>query len=285
LRALVLGAGGMAGHTIALYLGEAGFSLETLSATKAFDQDTYLMDVTDLDGFRRFLQAHAYDAVINCIGLLVKPSEERKDLAVYLNAFLPRFLEQHYRRSNTKLVHLSTDCVFSGMNAPYAEDSPYDGEAFYDRTKALGEVDNDKDLTFRMSIVGPEIDASGSGLFNWFCRQTGSISGYRNVIWNGVTTLELARAVVAALQQDVKGLYHLVPSRSITKLGLLELFKETFQRDDIQVEPVDTARSDKTLINTRRDFQYEVPAYDTMISEMKQWMDKHSVLYPHYCRQ
>lgn len=282
MKVLVLGVGGMAGHVVALYLRENGFDVDTLSAHNALDKDTKLIDVTDQIRLGAALGADQYDAVINCIGILVKQSEARKDLAAYLNAYLPHFLENHYKGSSTKVIHLSTDCVFSGKNPPYKEDSTYDGELFYDRSKALGEVINNKDLTFRMSIIGPDMQESGIGLFNWFCAQSGQISGYSKAIWSGITTIELAKGIKAAIEQDLTGLYHLVPKNNISKLELLKLFKAVFGRKDIKINPTAGVMLDKTLINTRADFSFEVLDYEAMIEEMRDWIAAHQNIYKHY---
>lgn len=282
MKVLVLGAGGMAGHVVSYYLREHGFEVDTLSARRPLDENTILVDVINQEKLIKALDAKPYDVVVNCIGILVKQSEERKDLAAYLNAYLPHLLESHFSGSNTKVVHLSTDCVFSGQNAPYKEDSPYDGELFYDRSKALGEVVNDKDLTFRMSIIGPDMNESGIGLFNWFYSQHGEISGYSKAMWSGITTIELAKGVNAAIEQGLTGLYHLVPQKNISKYELLQIFKEVFGREDIEIKPDDRAAADKTLINTRRDFDFTVPGYRTMVEEMRDWVKGHPDLYKHY---
>lgn len=282
MKILVLGAGGMAGHVVATYLKENGYSVDTLSAKNRLDKQTVLMDVTNTADLKLFLQSKDYNVVINCIGLLVKQSEERKDLAVYLNTYLPHFLEEFYKDKHTKIIHLSTDCVFSGKNAPYNEKSWYDGELFYDRSKALGEIINDKDLTFRMSIIGPDMQRKGIGLFNWFYAQTGEINGYTKAIWTGVTTIELAKAIKSAIEQDLKGLYQLVPNESISKYNLLRLFAKTFNRKDIQVNPSDVNAPDKTLVNTRTDFDFPVSSYEKMLVEIKDWIATHQEIYPHY---
>lgn len=282
MTVLVLGGGGMAGHVIALYLREQGLSVDTLSANHKLDQNTHLLDVTDTPALLNFLDNHQYDIVINCIGLLVKPSEEHKDLAVYLNSYLPHLLESHYRDTQTRVIHLSTDSIFSGKHAPYTEDSVPDGEQFYDRTKALGELANAKDLTLRMSIVGPELNPSGTGLFNWFWQQSGDISGYSKVIWNGITTVQLAKGIHASIEQNITGLYHLVPDDSISKYNLLRLFKDAFNRDDIAISANEDNAKDKTLVNNRSDFDFTLPNYPSMISEMKKWIALHPSLYPHY---
>lgn len=279
-KILVLGAGGMAGHVIALSLRKAGFSVDTLSARNALDKNTVLMDVLDQENLKEILNAKNYDAVINCIGMLVKQSEDRKDLAVYLNTYLPHFLENHFAKSKTKVIHLSTDCVFSGNNAPYDEHSHHDGELFYDRSKSLGEIVNEKDLTFRMSIVGPDMQPDGIGLFNWFIQQEGTVTGFKNAIWSGITTIELAKGICAAIDQNLCGVYNLVPSTNISKFELLKIFGDVFN-SNITIEPDDRPAPDKTLINTRTDFDYSVPDYKTMIHEMKHWINDHADIYPY----
>lgn len=279
---LVIGASGMAGHVITLYLREVGFLVDTLSGHNKIDKDTIILDVTDKNKFEEFLNINSYDVIINAIGLLVKQSEDRKDLASYINAYLPHFLENKYKNSTTKIIHLSTDCVFSGQNAPYTENSAYDGELFYDRSKALGEIINEKDLTFRMSIIGPDMQEKGIGLFNWFYAQTGNVFGYTNAIWNGITTIELARGVNEAIKQNLTGLYHLVPNENISKYNLIKLFAKTFNRTDISVSPDSTTTQDKTLINTRTDFNFIVNNYPAMLKDMNNWINDHHDIYPHY---
>lgn len=282
MNILVLGAGGMAGHVVATHLSESGYGVTTVSAKNKLNKDTILLDVTNTTELRRLLESSNFDVVINCIGVLIKQSESRKDLASYLNAYLPHFLENFYENSNTRVIHLSTDCVFSGKNAPYYENSPYDGETFYDRSKALGEIINSKDLTLRMSIMGPDIQENGVGLFNWFYAQSGTINGYEKAIWNGITTIELARGIESAIDQRLTGLYHLVPNENISKYALLNLFAKIFNKSDISISPDISVEQDKTLVNSRTDFSYSVPSYATMIEDMKTWIKNHQDLYGHY---
>lgn len=279
MKILVLGAGGMAGHVVTIFLREQGFEVDTLSAHQRLDTSTYLIDVLDIRRFGAFLDANHYDVIINCIGLLIRESEKRRDLAVYVNSYFPRMLEQRYQDSSTKLVHISTDCVFSGLRAPYAENSPFDGQSFYDRSKALGEIANSKDLTFRMSIIGPELRQDGVGLFHWFMQQTGRISGYTHALWNGVTTIELARGIAAGIKEQLVGLYHLVPEKNISKYELLNIFKNEFNRRDVIIEPIDLPVVDKTLLNTRTDHTFNIPDYPTMVAEMREWIRRYSPLY------
>jgi len=282
IKVLVLGGGGMAGHIVSIFLREKGFDVDTLSAKHPLDENTYLINVMDLPKFRTVLEKNKYGAVINCIGFLVKKSEEHKDSAVYLNSYLPLFLENHYKHSQTKVIHLSTDGVFSGKNPPYRESSTYDAESFYGRTKALGEINNDKDLTFRMSIIGPDMKKDGPGLFNWFYGQKGEISGYTNVLWNGITTLELAKGMGAAIEQNLIGLYHLVSEESISKFRLLQLFREEFDHKDLKIKPIEGVSLNATLTNTRTDFHHQIPGYKTMVHDMKTWIQRHAEVYRHY---
>jgi dTDP-4-dehydrorhamnose reductase len=278
----VLGASGMAGHVIASTLSQQGFHVTALAGSRKINDDTVLLDLTQKQQFEEFLQAHQFDAIVNAAGILIAQSETRKDLATYVNSFLPHFLEGKYQLAKTKIIHVSTDCVFSGEHAPYHEHSRYDGTRFYDKTKALGEVINEKDVTFRMSIIGPDTNPDGVGLFNWFQRQRGQVEGYKNYYWNGITTLELAKAIGRAITENVTGLYHLVSPESTSKLDLLRLFKDIFRKDDIDILPKDNPSNDKTLINTRHDFDHVIPNYTTMIQDMKYWIDERRELYSHY---
>lgn len=226
MKIAVLGSTGMAGHVVAQYLEECGHTVYRASRSETNTGVSAAIDATDFKALGAWLDRIEPQAVINCIGLLQKACENRSDLAVLLNAYLPHWLEQKYKNSSVKIIHLSTDCVFSGDRGSYLENDLPDGRTMYDRSKALGEIVNDKDLTFRMSIIGPDIDPQGIGLFNWFMKQQGSIQGYGKAIWNGVTTIELARAISAALEQNLTGLYHLIQSEPIDKCSLLEILKK-----------------------------------------------------------
>ena len=285
MKVLVLGAAGTAGHVIALYLKENGWVVDTLSAKNRLDRNTYFINVMNQAKFAKFLDSKKYDAIVNCIGLLVKQSQERKDLAVYLNSYLPHFLEFYYTNTSTKIIHLSTDRILPNLKNDKSKTMAYEDETYYDRTKSLGEIINDKDLTFRMSIIGPDMRKTGGGLFNWFWNQTGEISGYNKVLWSGVTTVELAKAVRAAIEQNLTGIYNLTSKNNISKFNLLRLLKEVFNRSDITIKPDDNIILDRTLINHSHDFDFTVSDYKAMLGDMKKWIDSHNYLYPHYLKK
>jgi len=195
-----------------------------------------------------------------------------------LNSYLPRFLEKKYMNTKVKIIQISTDCVFSGKTGNYTEDSFRDGDSIYARTKTLGEINNNKDLTIRTSIIGPDINEDGIGLFQWFMNQKGTIYGFKNAYWTGVTTIELAKGIEKLIKNDVAGLYHFVPNEKISKYNLLNIIAEIFNRN-ITIIPKEDYYVDKSLINTRTDFKYVIPTYREMIEEMKSWIDKNPQLY------
>jgi dTDP-4-dehydrorhamnose reductase len=278
-RTAVLGATGMAGHVIALFLEENGYDVYRMSRDITPSAKSAQIDASNFTLLTDWLDKIKPDIIINAIGILPKEADARPDLAILLNSYLPRLLEQHYRNSLAKIIHLSTDCVFSGASGGYIETSPTDGVSIYDRSKALGEIINDKDLTFRMSIIGPDMNFNGVGLFNWFMKQHGRIHGYTRAIWNGVTTIELSKAINEGIKHNLTGLYHLIPQGNISKYALLCLFKEEFGKMDVEIIPYEQLVVDKTLINTRTDFDCRIPTYPEMIHEMASWINEHKRLY------
>lgn len=281
MKILVLGANGMAGHTISIYFKEAGYDVTGYSVTPIDYCKNVVGNAFETESFINTIR-EGYDVVINCIGILNKDADNNPANAIYLNSYLPHLVADSLRDSGTRLIHMSTDCVFAGSTGPYFEDSFKDGITFYDRTKALGEVMDKKNLTFRNSIVGPDINAAGIGLFNWFMKQSGMINGYSGALWTGVTTLTLAKAMESAIRENLTGLYNLVNNQSISKFELLSLFNKHFKNNGITIKESKDVNLDKSLRNSRSDFSFVVPDYETMIVEMKEWIIKHKHLYPHY---
>lgn len=247
MKIVVIGASGMVGHTVAKYL-EKDHEIVRLS----------------LRGNVEYRPPGDEDLVINCAGLLVDECETYLDDAVYVNSYIPHMLEDWYMYSETKVIQISTDCVFDGT--------------FYGRTKALGELENDKDLTLRMSLIGADSKPEGTGLFNWFMKQEGKIEGYEKAIWNGITTLQLAKSIIPAM--DLVGIYNLVPEQGISKYSLLMMLNHEFDRG-LEITPVKMGR-DKTL---PAGDVIPVPSYRTMIKEMKGWINEHPETYSHYLRK
>lgn len=283
MKILVLGCNGMAGHLISLYFKEKGHEVVGFARQQSQLLDsTIIGDASDMTLIKKVIEEGNYDAVINCIGLLNQFAENNKAMAVLLNGYLPHYLVELTKDTKTRIIHMSTDCVFAGNDGPYFEDTLPNGASFYDRSKAMGEFNNDKDLTFRNSIIGPDIKASGIGLFNWFMKQDGPIGGFTGAIWTGVTTYTLAQAMEAALNENLTGLYNLVNNTSINKFDLCSLFNKYFRVGEVEINPNDKLQLDKTLKCTRTDFSFRVPSYEQQIKDMREWVDAHPSLYPHY---
>ena len=282
MKILVLGGTGMAGHTISIYFKEAGHDVTAFSRSIVDYCKNINGDITDFDKLNEIINDGQYDAIINAIGILNQDAEDNKSNSVLLNSYLPHFLSDTTKNMKTQIIHMSTDCVFSGKTGGYSETSFRDGETFYDRSKALGELENDKDLTFRNSIIGPDMSERGIGLFNWFMKQNGQINGFTKAIWTGVTTLTLAKAMEQAVRENLTGLYNLVNNETISKYELLKLLNKYMKENQIEILPSEKLSLDKSLINNRTDFLFKVPSYEAMVAEMKEWVHNHKHIYPHY---
>lgn len=282
MKILVLGAGGMAGHMISLFFKERGYDVTGFARRVVPYCKSIIGDALSREDVKAVLETDDYDVVVNCIGILNQFAEDNPSIAVFLNGYLPHYLASLLREKNAKLIHMSTDCVFAGNSGPYTEESFPDGKTFYDRTKAIGEIIDDKNITFRNSIVGPDPNEKGIGLFNWFMKQKDEVNGYTGAIWTGVTTLTLAKAMEQALSENLKGLYNLVNNESINKYDLLQLFNQYFRGNSIKIHKDNRLQLDKSLCCTRKDFSFVVPSYEQQVKEMRDWVNAHREIYPHY---
>lgn len=282
MKFFILGCNGMAGHTISLYLQENGHTVLGFDRTKSQYIDSISGDARDTETLSGIINKGKFDTVVNCIGILNQFAERNKALASFLNSYFPHFLAEETKDTDTQIIHMSTDCVFSGKRGEYKESDFRDGESFYDRSKALGELEDDKNITLRNSIVGPDINPKGIGLLNWFMQQSGTINGYTKAMWTGQTTLQLAKTMEAAAKERAHGLYNTVPDHSISKYDLLQLFNHYLRGDSLTIQPIDGVNADKSLKRTRYDFGYLIPNYDTMVRELAEWVNSHKTMYPYY---
>lgn len=283
MRFLILGCNGMAGHIISIYLKEQGHDVSGYAREKSKFVDTVIGDATNFELLKNTVLSGGYDSVINCIGLLNQFAENNHAMAVLLNGYLPHFLAEITKDTDIQIIHMSTDCVFSGKTGGYTEESVPDGTHFYDKSKAIGELNDGKNLTLRQSIIGPDIKEKGIGLLNWFMKQKGPVNGFTGAIWTGQTTLQLAKTMEEAAKRRTFGLYNTVPNESINKFELLRLFNTYIRKNPIDINPMDRFVADKSLVRTKFDgFDYHIPGYETMIKELGDWMRAHKELYPHY---
>ena len=273
----------MAGHVIKTYLDRTyNYDVWGLARGVKPRKNLIKCDVFNTKKLDSIFAYNNFDVVINCIGILNKTAENNPELAIWVNSYFPQLLASLGKKYGYKLVHISTDCVFSGREGGYKEDSFKNGIGFYAQSKALGEVINNEDLTFRTSIIGPELRQNGIGLFNWFMNQTNEIYGFTEVYWTGVTTIELAKGVDAAIKQDLVGLYQFVNNIKISKYDLLNEINNIYKDGRLKIIPKPDYKVDKSLVCTRTDFTYNIPTYNRMIQEMKEWMVKYSFFYSHY---
>ena len=282
MKYLILGVNGMAGHIIAQYLKEQGHTVAGFAREHSSICDTVIGNARNEQDVITALHSDTYDYVINCIGVLNKFVDVNLADGIYLNSVFPHFVAKQIEGTQTKLIHISTDCVFEGLQGKYTENDAPDATSYYGRSKALGEVVDDKNLTIRTSIIGPELKRNGIGLFHWFMSQKDKVYGYKKVIWSGVTTLQLAKAIEQDITTPQTGLYHLVNNEDIPKNDLLVLFNNYCRENKLEIGTNNLLINDKTLRNTREYQPFIVPSYDVMIQEMAEWMERHPALYQHY---
>lgn len=294
-KILVLGCQGMAGHVIYQCLKKMnnGPTYGTARKSVVEDSDVWPLELTPsgFDGLKNILSYLRPEIVINCIGTLVKSAEANPPEAVFCNTYTPRWLEHYCKNSATKIIHLSTDCVFSGNRRVwdglnnFHENAVPDPKDVYGRTKHLGEIVNNKDLTIRTSIIGPELKSNGTGLLHWFLtNEQFSINGFLNAKWTGVTTVRLARQLPEFIENNVTGLYHFVPV-AIDKYHLLCEMRNVFKVDR-EIHAVTEPFIDKTLVDSRRlvtpGILSSSSPYTSMLQETLDWIKENQALYPHY---
>lgn len=330
MKMLILGGNGMAGHMLVQYFRDHAEYDVVYTSRDPADAVALHLDALNFAEADRILERVRPDVVINAIGILNQAAEQQERIAKMVNGEFPHWIagkldEMGYGR---KLVHISTDCVFSGefgeqgddlerldmfcglsdheadeagsgnendasdsnissstgqhpsfsartvrnLSGRYQESDVADGTSVYARTKAQGEVVHSPHLTIRTSIIGPEIRPHGIGLLGWFLQQSSMIDGYTNVLWNGVTTLQLAKSIDRLLHRGASGLVHLTAPEIICKHDLLHHFAQIFEKQDIRIVPADEHKLDRTLASTRDELDLEVPDYSTMLSELRDWM-------------
>ena len=271
MKIYILGCTGVVGHAVAAYFKETGHELQCGGEEVAYDAE----------GLKAVIDDFQPDAIINCTAIVNQAAEEDKARAAYLNAYLPHLLESLTADTNTVVVHRSTDCIFSGAKGQYTLVDTPDAKSFYARTKAVGELDNDKDITIRVSLIGPAQDEADGSLLNWYLNQKGEVKGFANAIWTGLTTLEYAKTIESLLNQKAYGVFQAAPDAYISKYELIKIFEKYFPGGRTIIK-VDNNRVDKSLVPYWGDYDIQIKGYEEQIAEMKEWIEKHPDLYPAY---
>lgn len=273
----------MIGHKVYQLLSkEEAFHVLNVSRSNKLTKDSILIDILDFEKLESLVREIKPDIIVNCIGVLIAESSKNIELARKVNQEFPHELKNLCDQVNTKLIHMSTDCVFSGKKlAPYIETDKKDGLDNYATTKAGGEIISENHLTIRTSVIGPELEKSGEQLFNWFMSEEGEVNGYADAIWSGITSLELGRVVVEIIKSDIRGLYHVTNSAPITKNELLHLFKKETNKQ-ITIGYLSGINVNKHFIDTRNSINYTIPSYEKMINEMIEDIKNNRSFYNHY---
>jgi dTDP-4-dehydrorhamnose reductase len=286
MKILILGGSGMLGHRLWLNLSQVHETWVTVRGDGSQLPDIsefprkYIRPHVDgliFDEVSRAMAAIQPDFVINCIGLIKQDPLINDPLSsIKINALLPHQVSLVCRVARIRMIHISTDCVFSGRKGQYVESDSSDAEDLYGRTKFLGEVAYPHTVTLRTSIIGRELKAR-LGLIEWFLRQEETIRGYKKAIYTGFTIDELSRIILDYVipRTDLSGVYH-VSSDPISKYDLLMLVKEAFGRG-LSILPDEDFISDRSLDSTRfrKMTGYTPPSWSAMIDELR----RNSLLY------
>lgn len=278
---LVLGATGMLGNAVFRLLSgnpalQVHGSIRSARSAQHFDEALRPQLVADVDveNLDRLMQVFAQvrpQVVVNCIGLIKQLADAKDPLAALpVNAILPHRLARLCGVAGARLVHLSTDCVFSGRKGMYTEADFPDADDLYGRSKLLGEVDYPHAVTLRTSIIGTELNSAHS-LVGWFLAQSGSVRGFKKAIFSGLPTVEIARIIQDHVIPNpaLRGLYH-VSAEPINKFDLLTLVAAAYGKTT-QIEPYEDFAIDRSLDSTR--FRtvtgYTPPAWDALVKTMR----------------
>jgi dTDP-4-dehydrorhamnose reductase len=279
MKILILGGDGMLGHQLLKLLRERHEVKVTLrqefqayAGVKLFSPENSFsgVDLRVSDRLLAVLADYHPDAIVNAVGI-VKQRPDGLDVIpnLEINALLPHRLALICAATGARLIHISTDCVFSGNRGQYCEDDVPDPVDIYGHSKLLGEVTRLGVITLRTSIIGRSLNRNAS-LIDWFLRQSGRINGYRNAIFSGFTTKEVSRVIAMLLERHptASGLYHL-SSSAISKYDLLVRFRDQLGRS-IEVLPDDSLRIDRSLDSSRfrAEFSYVPPSWDGMLEEL-----------------
>ncbi len=288
MKVIILGAGGMLGHQLWLRLAPEAEVLGTLrgplpplemrqSATRRLLTG---VDALDEEGLHRLLRTERPDVLVNAVGLIKQlPEGKLAEPCIRLNSLLPHVLHRICRDTSTRLIHISTDCVFSGAKGAYTEADLPDAEDVYGRSKALGEVVAKDALTIRTSIIGHELK-QGLSLLEWFLKQKSAVTGFAGVFYNGLTTVELASLISTHIlpNPDLTGLLQ-AASEPIDKYSLLKLFADSYHHE-IEIHRASEPVFDKTLKADRLHelTGYKAPPWPVMIQSMAEaYRDKKSL--------
>jgi dTDP-4-dehydrorhamnose reductase len=281
-RILVLGASGMLGHKLAARLAAEFPVAGTIRDREPPEALTRLLpgiriypnvSADDIATIRHAMADWRGSVVVNCIGIVKQAKAASEPLpSIRINALLPHELHRLAAERGARLIHISTDCVFSGRHGPYSEADPPDPEDLYGRTKLLGEVSGGGALTLRTSLIGREIGEVHYGLIEWFLAERGKrVRGYDRALFSGLTTLAASDLIAKIITgyEHLDGILH-ASAKPISKYDLLQLVNRIYGLG-VEIDRDDTVAIDRRLDGTllRRCAGWCPPSWDEMITAMR----------------
>ena len=284
-KVLILGANGMLGHTLLKYFSKISkyetFGLlrnksKLINIKELCNQNNIIeSNITDMNNLKNIVRNIKPDVVVNCIGIIKQDfSSDNPLISISVNSLFPHQLYEICQLNNSRLIHFSTDCVFSGRKGNYIESDYPDALDLYGRSKFLGEVKNSDAITLRTSIIGEEL-SSARGLLSWFLAQKEDIKGYKNAIFSGLTAFEIGRVIKDFIipNNNLNGIYHL-SSNPIDKFSLLSIIKEIYNKK-IEIFPDSEYKIDRSLDSSRfqRDTGYRPTNWNLAIKNMKKFKE------------
>jgi dTDP-4-dehydrorhamnose reductase len=259
-KVLILGATGMLGSACErLFIQES--KNDVVSTSRNQSKNSMRFDAKS-DSVEELIQKVEPDWIVNCIGVIKPHINESLNSstqnAIEVNSLFPHRIAQAIQATNTKVIQIATDCVYSGQVGLYSESYPHDALDVYGKTKSLGEVSSEAFIHLRASIIGPELGRSTS-LLEWFLGQepNAKVNGFIDHLWNGITTHHFAKLALTVTETNLfsSGVKHVLPGNIVAKAELLEYFKAVYGRNDITVNKVESMNKvDRTLSSNQSEF-------------------------------
>lgn len=281
MRILVLGSGGMIGSAMFRVLGtyheyKVWGSIRNKNCIEMFSINEikniiFVEDLLKTYNINKILNEIKPQIVINCVGLTKhQPGSNDPRISLPINALFPHELADLCSLIGARVIHISTDCVFSGLDGPYSEEAQLDAMDMYGKSKYLGELNRENTITLRTSTVGHEF-ITKHGLLEWFLSQKKICKGYANAVFSGLTNIEFAKVVAEYVipKEDMTGIYH-VGGEKINKFDLLKLFAAVYEKN------IDITRDDSFVINRslisdkfKNLTGYKVSKWEDMVKDMR----------------
>ena len=297
MKILILGATGMLGHKLMQVLSHQHTVTGTVRRNTSVNMDYPIFSKMNIlgnisaDNIETI--STAFDKVnpeiiINCIGIVKQlPAAQDPLQSIAINALFPHQLSALCRKNNIRMIHISTDCVFSGKKGDYREEDFSDAEDLYGKTKYLGEVNYPGCLTIRTSIIGRELETK-HGLIEWFLSQEGkTVSGYKKAIFSGLTTIALSEIIaeILANHPHLSGVYQ-VASEPISKYDLLNLVNKIYGLK-IRIDLDETIINNRSLNpeKFRKETNIKIPSWEYMIEEMYRDPTPYAMFRRHHAKQ